>query len=69
MFAVLMRRLAAVPLVLLLASLFVFSLPTLTGVDLARATLRARIAESEPDPQTLQNIRKELALDQPFAAQ
>ena len=69
MFAVLMRRLAAVPLVLLLASLFVFSLPTLTGVDLARATLRARIAESEPDPQTLPNIRKELALDQPFAAQ
>ena len=69
MFAVLMRRLAAVPLVLLLASLFVFALPTLTGVDLARATLHARIAEPDPDPQTLQNIRKELALDKPIVAQ
>ena len=69
MLAVLMRRLAAMPLVLLAASLFVFALPTLTGVDLARATLQARIAEPDPDPQTLQNIRNELALDRPFVVQ
>lgn len=48
MFAVLMRRLAAVPLVLLLASLFVFPLPTLTGVDLARATARAMPGGARP---------------------
>ncbi len=69
MLAVLLRRLAAAPIVLLALSLFVFSLPTLTGTDVARATLRARIAEPDPDAQTLHNIRQELALDQPFVTQ
>lgn len=69
MLAVLLRRLAAAPIVLLALSLFVFSLPTLTGTDVARATLRARIAEPDPDAQTLQAIRAELALDQPFITQ
>ncbi|MDO4794578.1 MAG: ABC transporter permease [Brachymonas sp.] len=69
MLAVLLRRLVAVPLVLLALSVFVFALPTLTGTDVARATLRARIAESEPDPKVLQAIREELALDRPLLVQ
>lgn len=69
MLAVLLRRLMAIPVVLLALSLFVFALPALTGTDVARATLRARIAEPDPDPQVLQAIRAELALDQPLTAQ
>ena len=69
MHAVLLRRMLAVPIVLLLTSLFVFSLPNITGVDVARATLRARIDDPDPDPVTLQNIRNELALEQPFVMQ
>lgn len=69
MLTVLMRRLVAVPIVLLIVSLFVFALPHITGADVARATLRARVTEATPDPAVLQNIRDELALDKPFAAQ
>lgn len=69
MLAVLLRRLMAVPVLLLGLSLFVFALPSITGTDVARATLRARIAEPDPDPQTLQAIRAELALDQPVLSQ
>lgn len=69
MWAVLMRRLVAVPIVLLAASLFVFSLPAITGADVARATLRARVTDPNPDPVILQNIRDELALEEPFLVQ
>lgn len=66
MLAVLLRRLAAAPFVLLALSLFIFLLPEITGTDVARATLRARVAEADPDPQTLQAIRQELKLDAPL---
>ncbi|MFP5019560.1 ABC transporter permease [Pseudonocardia phyllosphaerae] len=63
------RRLLPVPLVLLLASVPVFALPRLVGVDPARAVLRARIAEAVPDPVTEARIRADYGLDRPWAEQ
>lgn len=50
MIGLLLRRLAVVGPVLLAASVLVFALPRLVGVDPARAVLRARSAEAVPDP-------------------
>lgn len=66
---VVLRRLAAIPVVLVLVSVFVFALPVISGVDVARATLSARVAEASPDEETLQRIRQELALDRSVPAQ
>ncbi len=48
MTALLLRRLLVVPPVLLAASVLVFALPRMVGVDPARAVLRARTAEAVP---------------------
>ncbi|MDN5917283.1 MAG: ABC transporter permease [Pseudonocardia sp.] len=63
MSAVLLRRLLVVPVVLLLASVLIFLLPRMAGVDTARAVLRSRLGEAEPDPAVLAAIRQEFGLD------
>jgi peptide/nickel transport system permease protein len=67
--ALLLRRLVPVPVVLLLASVPVFALPRLVGVDPARAVLRARSADAVPDPATEARIRVAFGLDQPVTEQ
>ncbi|TCK22786.1 ABC transporter permease [Pseudonocardia endophytica] len=61
--ALLLRRLVPVPVILLLASVLVFALPRLVGVDPARAVLRARSADAVPDPAAEALVRTELGLD------
>lgn len=57
------RRLLALPVVLLLASVLIFMLPRISGVDTERAVLRSRLGEAEPDPAVLAAIRREFGLD------
>ncbi|MBP2365495.1 ABC transporter permease [Pseudonocardia parietis] len=63
MTGLLLRRLLVVPPVLLAASVLVFALPRMVGVDPVRAVLRARTAEAVPDPATEARVRAELGLD------
>jgi peptide/nickel transport system permease protein len=65
----LLRRLVVVGPVLLAASVLVFALPRLAGVDAARAVLRARSAEAVPDPATEARLRSSLGLDAPVTEQ
>ncbi|GAA1843781.1 ABC transporter permease [Pseudonocardia alni subsp. carboxydivorans] len=69
MIGLLLRRLAVVGPVLLAASVLVFALPRLVGVDPARAVLRARSAEAVPDPATEARLRSSLGLDAPVTEQ
>ncbi|MBN9796674.1 ABC transporter permease [Pseudonocardia sp. UM4_GMWB1] len=69
MIGLLLRRLVVVGPVLLAASVLVFALPRLAGVDPARAVLRARSAEAVPDPVTEARLRSSLGLDAPVAEQ
>lgn len=57
------------PLVLLVASVPVFALPRLVGVDPARAVLRARSTDAVPDPATEARIRASAGLDAPLSEQ
>jgi ABC-type dipeptide/oligopeptide/nickel transport system permease component len=57
------RRLVPLPVVLLVASVLVFLLPRLAGIDTTRAVLRARTADSVPDPVVAERISRELGLD------
>jgi peptide/nickel transport system permease protein len=66
MYALMARRLAVLPILLILVSLVAFFLPYLIGVDPAMAILRARVAEREPTPDVLEAIRAELGLDRPL---
>ncbi len=69
MIGLLLRRLVVVGPVLLAASVLVFALPRLAGVDAARAVLRARSAEAVPDPATEARLRSSLGLDAPVTEQ
>ncbi|RZT89116.1 peptide/nickel transport system permease protein [Pseudonocardia sediminis] len=69
MSAVLARRLLALPVVLFLASVLIFLLPRMAGVDTARAILRSRLGEAEPDPAVLAAIRLEFGLDASLTTQ
>jgi len=59
----LLRRLAPLPFVLLAASVLVFALPRLTGVDVPRAVLRARTADAVPDPEVQARVAAEFGLN------
>lgn len=63
------RRVLEVPAALAVSSVLVFLLPQLTGTDTARAVLRARSAESAPDPATVQRVTHELGLDRSLPEQ
>lgn len=69
MTALVVRRLLALPVVLLLASVVIFLLPRIAGVDTERAVLRSRFAEAEPDPAALAAVRREFGLDASQAEQ
>jgi ABC-type dipeptide/oligopeptide/nickel transport system permease component len=63
------RRLVALPAVVLAASVLIFLLPRFAGVDTVRAVLRARVAEAEPDPVVAARVAAELGLDLPSSSQ
>lgn len=63
------RRLVSLPAVVLAASVLIFLLPRLTGVDTVRAVLRSRVAEAEPDPVVAARVAAELGLDRPLPEQ
>jgi peptide/nickel transport system permease protein len=63
------RRLVSLPVVVLAASVLIFLLPRLTGVDTVRAVLRSRVAEAEPDPVVAARVAAELGLDRPLPEQ
>jgi peptide/nickel transport system permease protein len=69
MASTLLRRLLPLPMVVLAASLLVFLLPRLAGIDTARSVVRSRVAEAEPDPEVAARITRELGLDRPWAEQ
>ena len=60
------RRLLPLPLVLLGTSALVFLLPRASGLDTTRTVLRARIADSVPDPAVTERVTRELGLDGPL---
>jgi ABC-type dipeptide/oligopeptide/nickel transport system permease component len=67
--SILLRRLLPLPVVVLAASLLVFLLPRLAGVDTARSVVRSRVAEAEPDPEVAARVTRELGLDRSWAEQ
>jgi ABC-type dipeptide/oligopeptide/nickel transport system permease component len=69
MASTLLRRLLPLPVAVLAASLLVFLLPRLAGIDTARSVLRSRVAEAEPDPEVAARITRELGLDRSWAEQ
>lgn len=69
MLPLLVRRLAPLPLVLLAASVLVFALPRLSGVDVVRAVLRTRVASEVPDTATQARVAAEFGLDAPPVVQ
>ncbi|MEM7031217.1 MAG: ABC transporter permease [Chloroflexota bacterium] len=65
----LLRRLALLPFILFIASLIIFLLPNLTGVDPTMAIVRARIGERLLDDESIERLRTELNLDRGLAFQ
>ncbi|MEJ2868054.1 ABC transporter permease [Actinomycetospora sp. OC33-EN08] len=64
-----LRRLALIPLVLLVASAVVFCLPRLLGGNVTRSVIRARSLASAPDPAAEARLAAELGLDRPLRDQ
>lgn len=69
MTAVLLRRAAAIPLVLLVVSAVVFCLPRVDRANATRAVVLARSAGAAPDPATTARLERELGLDRPLVEQ
>ena len=63
MTALLLRRLLALPLVVVAAAVLVFLLPRFSGQDTALAVLRSRTGEADPDPAVLAALRERFGLD------
>lgn len=63
MTALLLRRLLALPLVVVAAAVLVFLLPRVSGQDTALSILRSRTGEAEPDPAVLAALREQFGLD------
>ena len=63
MTTLLVRRLLALPLVVVVAAVLVFLLPRFSGQDTALAVLRSRTGEAEPDPAVLAALRAQYGLD------
>lgn len=64
-----LRRLAALPLILLVASALLFCLPRLLGGDVTRAVIRERSLSSTPDATAEARVAAELGLDRPVVTQ
>lgn len=60
----LFRRLALLPAILVVASLLIFLLPYLTGVDPTMAVIRARVGERVLTDESVARLRTELGMEQ-----
>jgi peptide/nickel transport system permease protein len=69
MYALMLRRLLVIPILLLLVSMVAFLFPYFTGTDPTGPILRSRIGEREQTPEIVAAIRADLGLDQPLAVQ
>jgi peptide/nickel transport system permease protein len=69
MYALMLRRLLVIPLLLLLVSIVAFMFPYFTGTDPTGPILRSRIGEREQTPEIVAAIRADLGLDQPLPIQ
>ena len=65
----LFRRMALLPVILIVASLFIFLLPYLTGVDPTMAIIRARVGERVLTEESVARLRKEFNMDQGLSVQ
>lgn len=65
----LLRRAAAIPVLLLVVSVVVFCLPRLDRTNATRAVALARAAGTTPDPATTARLEREFGLDRPLAEQ
>ncbi|MEM7342806.1 MAG: ABC transporter permease [Chloroflexota bacterium] len=64
-----LRRLALMPLLLAAASILIFSMPYMIGLDPVKSIVRARIGERDISPEAVERFRVELGLDQPLPVQ
>ncbi|MEM8858791.1 MAG: ABC transporter permease [Chloroflexota bacterium] len=64
-----LRRLMLLPLLLAAASILIFSMPYIIGVDPVKSIVRARIGERDISPEAIERFRVELGLDQPLPVQ
>ena len=64
-----MRRLIFLPLILVMASVVIFLLPYLTGIDPTMAVIRARVGERVLTEESIARLRTELELDRSLPVQ
>ena len=64
-----LRRLTLMPLLLATASILIFSMPYMIGLDPIKSIVRARIGERDISPEAVERFRAELGLDQPLPVQ
>lgn len=69
MYALMIRRLLVLPILLLVVSVAAFMFPYFTGTDPTGPILRSRIGEREQTPEIVAAIRADLGLDQPLPVQ
>lgn len=69
MYALMIRRLLILPILLILVSLIAFLYPYISGIDPTAAILRSRIGEREQTPEIIAAVREELGLDRPLIFQ
>ncbi len=65
----LLRRLALMPILLVAASILIFAMPYMIGLDPVKSIVRARIGERDISPDAVERFRVELGLDQPLPMQ
>lgn len=64
-----LRRLMLLPFLLAIASVLIFALPYIIGVDPVKSIIRARIGERDISPEAVERFRAELGLDEPLPVQ
>ena len=64
-----LRRLTLLPLLLAVASILIFAMPYMIGLDPIKSIVRARIGERDISPEAVERFRVELGLDQPLPVQ
>jgi peptide/nickel transport system permease protein len=69
MYALIIRRLLILPILLLLVSLVAFLFPYMSRIDPTSSILRSRIGEREQTPEIVAAIREDLGLDRPLIFQ
>ena len=63
------HRLIFLPLILVMASVVIFLLPYLTGIDPTMAVIRARVGERVLTEESMARLRTELSLDRTLPVQ